>query len=196
MTRGSLNTLQKSLVLRQCLSGEHTDLYFPRPLMSTPPCRRLWVCNKGETYFPDSDFQSWSPDTTCPGILFGVCRDGNHRFPQSGHSRRVVQHWAQDMKPLCVFHLANNSTCVWALRTILKWLAVIKRSSKIIKLFIIAHLPFILMLCFYLQAGFCVCVFLCLDFGVFCLFFVCFGGVGFCFFCFFSVEQKKLMEPK
>lgn len=47
---GSLNTHQKSLVLRQCLSGEHTDLYFPCPLMSPLPCRRLRVCSKGETF--------------------------------------------------------------------------------------------------------------------------------------------------
>jgi hypothetical protein len=83
MKWGSPTTVQKSVIVRQCWSGEHTDLYFPRPLMSPLPCRRLWVCNKGETYFPDSDSQSSSPGTSRPGILFGVCSDGNHHFPKA-----------------------------------------------------------------------------------------------------------------
>lgn len=61
MTRGSPNMVQKSLILKQCLSGEHTTSYFPRPLMSPLPCRRLWVHNKGETYFPDPDFSELIP---------------------------------------------------------------------------------------------------------------------------------------
>ena len=69
MTWRSLSTVQKNLDLRQCLSGGHTSLHFPHSLMSSLPCRRLWVCNKGETYFPDSDFQSSSRGTTRPSCL-------------------------------------------------------------------------------------------------------------------------------
>lgn len=83
MTGGSLGHSSEEPHLEAAHLGRTHWLALPLPLMSSVPCPRLWVCNKGEACFPDSDSQGWSPATARPGILFGACSAGNRQFPKA-----------------------------------------------------------------------------------------------------------------
>lgn len=100
------------------LLGKHYELYFLALWCpGDAPHLRLWGCNKGETHFSKFwVFRSRSPGTIHPGVLFGVCPDGNGHLPRAGLKQRVVQHAARALKPSPLPPpAASSSTCVQAL---------------------------------------------------------------------------------
>lgn len=105
--KGHSDTVQKNFMLKQLSSPRqtHHELHFLFFwCLHDVPGLRLWVCNKGETHFPNSDFSELDPQAPLiPVFCFGRVLMGIATSPKWRLRQRVVQHIAWLRSPAFCF---------------------------------------------------------------------------------------------